>query len=87
MVRATQETMVFAVRSRTNKKTEYRCDLLSNGGFGECACRDWAIRRWPAIKAGAEPGTRDALCIHLIAARRFFLNDLLQEMSKNESRP
>ena len=81
---STGERMVFQVQSRTDPKTRYRVELIAEGGATRCACRDWATRRWPNIKAGMPHGTRSTLCIHGIAARREFLNDLLHRIASDE---
>lgn len=78
------ERMVYLVPSDTHPGQRYRFDLLANGGAGECACRDWRIRRWPAIKAGRPLGTRATLCRHGMKARRHFLNGLLAAMAESE---
>lgn len=85
-VKETSETMVFAVPSDSRKGTVYRGDLLAEGGFGRCSCTDWGTRRWPNIKPGAEPGTRQTMCKHVQRARRYFLNQLLARMAKSETR-
>ncbi len=77
--------MVWLCPSASNPGKSYRVDLLAMGGYGECQCVDWATRRGPAIKAGMPPGTRATLCRHGIATRRLFLNQLLAEMSRQES--
>lgn len=81
----TGERMCYNVPSSSNPKRTYRVDLIAQGGFGECTCKDWATRRGPAIKAGEPPGTRATMCRHVILARRFFLNSLLAEMAAAES--
>lgn len=83
-VRPTTERMTYAVQSRTRKTVEYRVDLLANNGAGFCACTDWATRRSPAITRGEPMGTRLTMCIHVNAARREFLNALLQDLAKSE---
>ncbi len=80
------EKMVYLVLSSKGRK-RYRVDLIAEGGFGRCECVDFGVRRWPNIKPGAEMGTRDVLCRHLIAARRYFLNGLLTTMAQQEERP
>jgi hypothetical protein len=81
------ERMIYLVRSDTNPARQHRVDLLDLSGYGSCSCKDWATRRGPAVKAGAAPGSRAVLCKHLIAARRFFLNQLLRTMALAESAP
>lgn len=78
------EHMVYLVPSASNSTRTYRVDLIANGGAGECACKDWATRRGPAVKDGQPHGTRETLCKHLIAARRHFLNGLLASLAKQE---
>lgn len=80
----TNERMVYEVLSESRPGRTYRVDLLANGGAGQCSCKDWATRRWPAIKAGKQAGTRATLCRHGIKARRYFLNGLLARMAKEE---
>lgn len=87
IVLSTEERMVFDVLSRTNPAKRYRVDLLAYAGTGECACKDWATRRGPAIKAGAEPGTRATMCWHVLQARRHFTNALLRDMALQETTP
>lgn len=87
-VRATDDRMVFEVMSETarrrGKVAYYRVDLLAFDGAGQCHCKDWSTRRWPAIRDGKPHGTRATLCRHGILARRFFLNNLLTMMAKQE---
>lgn len=83
----TNERFVFSVRSRSQPGHRHRCDLLAEGGYGRCACRDFETRRWPAIKRGEPMGTRATLCWHLIAARRDMLNDLLKRLAEETERP
>lgn len=75
----TDERMVFNVHSRTNPAKTYRVDLLAHGGIGECACPNWRTQRWPIIRDGGR-----SLCIHVEAARRQFVNDLLERMAREE---
>lgn len=79
------ERMVYLVASKSKEGKRYRVDLLSNKGAGECSCKDWGIRRLPNILSGQPHGLRSTLCIHVIAARRYFLNGLLKELAKQES--
>ena len=76
--------MVWNVPSDTHAGRSYRVDLVAEGGYGRCDCTDWNTRRWPAIKAGAAPGSRAVLCKHEIKARRYFLNALLAELATQE---
>ena len=78
------ERMVYLVSSKSRPGSRYRVDLLANKGAGQCACRDWEIRRWPAIRDGKPMGTKETLCRHEILARRHFLNMLLQTLAKEE---
>ncbi len=78
------EKMVYGVLSSKGRK-RYRVDLIAEGGFGRCECPDFGIRRWPNIKPGAEMGTREVLCRHLIAARNYFLNELLKRQFEGET--
>lgn len=80
----TNERMVYEVPSDTRAGRTYRVDLLANGGAGQCSCKDWATRRWPAIKEGRTAGCRATLCRHGIKARRHFLNGLLARMATEE---
>lgn len=80
--------MVFSVRSgnpRTPHK-RYRVDLLANGGWGMCSCKDWGIRRWPIIRdRGAPILTRQTTCSHVRAALYSFVADLIPKMSALEN--
>ena len=80
------EYMTYLVRSSSNPGKRYRCDLVAENGYGWCECVDFGTRRWPNIKPGAPMGTRDVLCRHLILARDYFLNALLVELAKKESK-
>ncbi len=80
------EYMVYSVLSSNGKK-RYRCDLLYGEGAGRCECVDWDTRRGPNIAAGEPLGTRRTLCRHLILARRFFLQGLLQRLAQQEQTP
>ncbi len=79
------ERMCYRVQSTNPKKIPYRVDLTAHAGASECACKDWITRRWPAIKAGEPIGTRRTMCRHVILARRYFLNGLLQAMAEEET--
>jgi len=77
--------MIYLVPSDRKKAVKYRVDLLANAGFGECSCTDWATRRNAGIKSGGEMGTTATACKHVLKARRFFLNGLLQHMARGET--
>lgn len=79
------ERMVYIVRSASNPKRTYRVDLTAHRGAGECICIDWGTRRFPAIKAGEPIGTRRTMCKHVILARRYFLNKLLERLAEEEN--
>lgn len=78
------ERMIYLVPSDRKKAVRYRVDLLANHGAGECSCTDWATRRNAGIKQGLEWGTTATACKHVLKARRFFLNGLLQNMARGE---
>lgn len=80
----TGDRMCYEVPSDTRVGRSYRVDLLAHGGAGQCSCKDWNTRRWPAIRDGQMHGTRATLCRHGIKARRHFLNGLLSRMAKEE---
>ena len=84
---ATGDRLTWTVQSDSKPNVRYRVDLLANGGLGECSCKDWAMRRGPAGRAGGAPGTRATLCRHLIKVRRYFLNEVLRELAAKEERP
>lgn len=79
--------MVYLVRSFSDPKKRYRCDLTFGGGYGRCECRDWETRRSPAITEGQPMGTRRTLCRHLILARTYFLNGFLKRLAEEEEKP
>lgn len=83
----TGERLRYNVKSDSVVGRVHLCDLLANGGLGECSCKDWATRRGPAGRAGGAPGTRAVLCRHLIKVRRHFLNEVLRELSAKEEAP
>lgn len=83
-VNETSERMVFAVRSDRFAHIAYRVDLTANKGAGQCSCTDWGTRRWPALKAGAEPWSHDATCKHVRAAGTHLLRGLLKRMAESE---
>lgn len=85
-IETTDERMVFRVPSEKNPKVKYRVDLIANGGYGHCQCTDFATRRQPAIDEHFPADTRATLCKHLVRARRFFLNDLLRTLARNDDR-
>lgn len=85
VIESAGERMVFNVESKTVVGKFYRVDLLEQGGYGQCACRDWSIRRGPACRRGLPMGVRETACVHVLAARRHFLNSLLVDLSRRES--
>ena len=87
LVRETAETMVFAVRSATNPKTEHRVDLIALAGYGQCSCKSWACRASPAIKKLMPPGIHQTTCKHVRLARNHFTTKLLIAMSRMETTP
>lgn len=82
-----QDRMCYSVSSESEAGKSYRVDLLGFAGAGQCACQHWAMRISGALTHGAEPGTAQGACKHVLAVRRFFLNGLLREMSKQETNP
>ena len=87
VIASPHERMTYLVRSATNPRKRYRCDLTAQGGFGFCDCMDFGTRRWPNIKPGAEMGTSAVLCKHLTKARNYFLNGLLKRLAEEEEKP
>lgn len=87
-VRATDDRMVFEVRSRSaakrGKVARYRVDLLAFGGHGQCHCKSWQTRNWPKIRDGGSIGAPATVCWHVKMARWYFLNQLLELMAKQE---
>lgn len=75
------ETMRFHVESWEVPARPHTVDLLSWAGCGECSCKDWQVRRGPLIKSGLREGV---FCKHVIAARAYFLDDLLHTMSRRQ---
>lgn len=78
--------MVFLIRSDTNPKVQYRCDLLANKGAGRCACIDFATRRQPKIDAGAPAWTADTVCRHTKRAAWHLLRLTLADLAAKETR-
>lgn len=74
--------MRYYVGSEGNPRGSYLVDLLSYEGRGECSCKDWSTRRWPAIRDGGSD-----TCKHVRAARDYFLNGLLRELSRQQREP
>ncbi len=83
----TTERFVYNVASDTRKGLTYRVDLLANGGAGCCSCRDFAIRRQPAIDAGEEILTRATQCKHCRKVLGLFVRQLMRELAKQEDIP
>lgn len=81
------ERYVYEVPSDRNARIYYRVDLTANDGAGECSCRDWATRRYPALKKGAPPLTQASCCKHQRRALWFFLRDLMPALAKQEQTP
>ena len=79
--------MVFRVASRSRPGRSYRVDLLFGGGAGRCACKDFGVRRQPALDAGGMSWTAATTCVHCRAAARHFLRGLLAAMAKQEEHP
>lgn len=73
---------VYHVRSEANPSRVYTVDILAHGSAGECICKDWQTRRWPTIRDGG----RD-FCKHVMAARTYFLDQVLREMARMETEP
>lgn len=69
-VRETNERMVFEVRSEKHPKIWYRVDLLSFGGMGGCACKNFNTRMSRARKEGKPMMTEVTDCKHIFNARR-----------------
>jgi hypothetical protein len=83
------EPMRFRVESWSDPKHPHMVDLLANGGAGQCSCKDWSVRRWPAIKYTTQNGLAwqrmpELFCRHVIAARTHFTNQLLARMSADQ---
>jgi hypothetical protein len=76
------ERMRYRVHSEEDPRRIYLVDLLSHGGQGECMCRWWQTTVWPIVRDGGK-----ATCKHIDAARAYFLNGLLAEMSRREAEP
>jgi hypothetical protein len=74
--------MRFHVESWGQPLRPHTVDLLSWGGRGECSCKDWQTRRGPRVKAGDR---EDVHCVHVAAARRYFLDGLLERMSREHA--
>jgi len=80
----TNERYVYEVRSERPPHNVYRVDLVANGGYGFCSCRDFQTRRGPAIKRGDPIGSPATLCRHTKEARFYFLNTLLKRLAAEE---
>lgn len=72
----------YRVHSELKPQNVYLVDLLAHDGRGECTCKDWQCRCWPAVKEGGKLS-----CKHLRAARTHFLERLLQTMARTEDTP
>jgi hypothetical protein len=79
--------MVYKVESESNPKKTYRVDLTAMGGYSQCSCADWAMRRSAAAMKKKPMGTRETACKHILAARTHFLNGLLVAMATSEEAP
>lgn len=79
------ERLVYQVRSENNPKVTYRVELTAHDGYSQCACKDWATRRSPAIKSKAFPiGSKEVTCKHVRGAREHFLNHFLPVLAREE---
>jgi len=77
--------MVWNCPSATNPRRSYRVDLLANNGHGFCSCVDHATRRQPFLDAGGSGFDQRGRCKHVAKVRAFFLQNLLTELSRQES--
>lgn len=63
------------VTSRSNPQCPNLVDLASHQGYGQCSCRDWDCRVWPAIRDRTHPRhVRETTCDHIQLALRAFLS-------------
>jgi len=81
----TNERYVYDVVSERPPHNKYRVDLVAEGGYSWCSCRDWQTRRGPAIKRGDPVGSPSTVCRHTKEARFYFLNTLLSRLATEEN--
>jgi hypothetical protein len=86
-VMETGDRMCFSVKSRSHPDSPpYRVDLLAYGGAGQCHCKDWQTRRWPAIRDGKPKWTRATTCYHVRVAGKHFFVGLIEAMAQDEEK-
>jgi hypothetical protein len=65
--------LLFRVESWTNPSEPHLVDLTTQ----ECSCKHWQCRVGPALKAGADPFTKEGSCKHVRAVHRYWLRHCL----------
>ena len=71
------ELLTYHVESAHDRQEPHLVDLLANEGAGECSCMDWQTRRWPLVRDGADIRSPLIECVHIRAAKRYFMNDII----------
>ncbi len=73
----------FLVESES-RKGSHMVDISENNKNGRCACEDYSMRKHAMfLSSGGMPDDRTR-CKHIIAAREFALDDLIDRDLKNE---
>lgn len=76
------EALRYHVQSWSDPQHPHLVDLSEHGGNGECSCKDFATRRWPAIRDGATLFTDETSCRHIKAARWYWMKHSLEDAAK-----
>jgi len=82
----------FLVESFEHPDQPHQVDLLAHAGQGACSCKDWTTRCRPNQKAAPnafipygtakKPDPARQECRHVHVARKYFLKEILQGLSK-----
>ena len=73
------ELLRFRVRSDRDGRP-YLVDLSAFNGNGNCQCQDFQIRKLPELLKGAHGFGHVAMCKHIIRARDFFVDEIIQKL-------
>jgi hypothetical protein len=82
------EIMRFLVDSQREGVPPYLVDLESLDCLGACSCTHYEVRIYPMLKSQLHLNWRDRTqinCIHLLAAKEYFLNEILHGLSEKLS--
>jgi hypothetical protein len=85
VIASATERMVFSVESSSREGKRYRVDLLANRGGAWCSCKNHAFQAQLAIDQAMPLWTRHTTCRHVRKAARYFMINLIADMSKTEN--